>query len=168
MAPCRLCNDQELKDEHDRRLAFAFTPQDISHSAFEMGCESCIVILEGIRQSETDWAFSNDVKQAYAICRERRGVHTDSLNVELYFYNERPKLELEFYSRQPFGEQAIFSTCSIIYTVGKSSLQRLRHHSLACHFASTINSWPPIVISDIKLGSRMRHQMCRGTYLRNL
>ena len=104
MARCALCNDQEKRDEVDSRLAFDFTPLELLQSAFEQGCSSCLVILEGFRQSETTtWSFQHDVRRVYARCCGKRNYHSDSLLLEVYFADDRPKLELEFYSLQPHG-----------------------------------------------------------------
>jgi hypothetical protein len=104
MARCALCNDQERRDEVEARLAFDFTPHELLRSAFEQRCSSCIVILEGFRQSETkDWSFQHDVRRVYARCYGKRNYHSDSLLLEVYFTDDRPKLELEFYSLQPHG-----------------------------------------------------------------
>jgi hypothetical protein len=104
MARCALCNDQEKRDKVDARLAFDFTPLELLRSAFEQGCSSCLVILEGFRQSEiTTWSFQHDVRRVYARCCGKRNYHHDSLLLEVYFTDDRPKLELEFYSLQPHG-----------------------------------------------------------------
>jgi hypothetical protein len=104
MARCPLCNDQEKRDDTDARLAFDFTPEELLLSAFEQPCSSCLVILEGLRQSETDdWSFQHDVRRVYARCCGKRKYHPDSLLLEVYFTDDRPKLELEYYSLHPHG-----------------------------------------------------------------
>jgi hypothetical protein len=102
MIRCSLCHDQAKKNEDDARLAFEFTPKQLSRSAFARGCESCLVILEGLRQSETpDWSFQRDIRIVYAICHDRLGSFQCTLRLEIYFIDDRPKLELEYYSLQP-------------------------------------------------------------------
>ncbi|KAF2025486.1 HET-domain-containing protein [Setomelanomma holmii] len=101
MNRCALCHDQVKKNEEDPRLAFDFTPEQLNQSAFGRGCDSCIVILEGLRQSETpDWSFHRDIRRVYARCRSKRGDFQDTLRLEVYFIDDRPKLQLEYYSLQ--------------------------------------------------------------------
>ncbi|KAF2269425.1 HET-domain-containing protein, partial [Lojkania enalia] len=105
MAHCQVCNDLEKRDELEPRLAFDFTPTEILRSAFEQGCESCIIILESLRQSETaDWSFRQDVRLVCARCCEQKEKNCDSLFLDVFFIDDRQKLELEVYSLQPHGE----------------------------------------------------------------
>jgi hypothetical protein len=100
-APCGLCNGLEKKYEHDMRLAFDFVPEELIRSAYENGCASCKVIATGIRTwaAGTNWFLERDVRRVYARCH---GIMTNgkpkTLSLELYFMDERPKLELEFLS----------------------------------------------------------------------
>jgi hypothetical protein len=113
MARCNLCNDQEKKDEDDVRLAFDFTPDKLIQSASRRGCSSCTVILDGIRESEThSWSFEQHVRQVYARCRGTHNQKSDSLSLEIYFKDDRPKLELEFFSLQTNGESGSTSSIS--------------------------------------------------------
>lgn len=117
MAPCGLCNDLEKRDNGDPRLAFDFTPEDIVQAAYEDACDSCTVILEGLRQSETEeWSFQRHVRRVYARCHDKREASTESLRLEIYFIDDRPKLELEFYSLQPHGEWASSESISVTDT----------------------------------------------------
>jgi hypothetical protein len=102
MSRCALCHDQVKRDEDDVRLAFEFTPEQLVRSAFDHGCDSCLVILEGLRQSETpDWSFQRDIRRVYARCYAKHGSFQDTLRLEVYYIDDRPKLELEYYSLQP-------------------------------------------------------------------
>jgi hypothetical protein len=102
MFQCALCHDQVKQDEDGARLAFEFTPKQLVRSAFAQGCGSCLVILEGLRQSESpDWSFQRDIRKVYAICHDRLGSFRDTLRLQIYFIDDRPKLELEYYSLQP-------------------------------------------------------------------
>lgn len=102
MIRCALCNDQVKRDEDDERLAFDFTPSQLQRSAFDNGCESCLVILEGLRQSEgKDWRWYRDIRRVYARCLSKQGAFQETLRLEIYFVDDRPKLELEYYSLQP-------------------------------------------------------------------
>ncbi|KAH7359698.1 heterokaryon incompatibility protein-domain-containing protein [Pyrenochaeta sp. MPI-SDFR-AT-0127] len=114
MAPCKLCNDQEKKNEDDGRLAFDFTPDELIQSASRQGCSSCIVILEGLRKSATEgWNFDHDVRRVYARCRGMHNQKPTTLSLEVYFKNDRPKLELEFFSLGTEAWKAILPRTSI-------------------------------------------------------
>lgn len=108
MAFCGLCHNLEKKDEGDARLAFDFTPEEIVRSAYEGPCDSCTVILEGLRQVESnEWTFQRDVRRVYARCCSIRKSYHDSLTLEVYFVDDRPKIELEFFSLQPHGRSRL-------------------------------------------------------------
>ncbi|KAJ4371276.1 hypothetical protein N0V83_004493 [Neocucurbitaria cava] len=114
MTRCALCNDQVKRDEDDVRLAFDFTPEQLQRSAFDGGCDSCLVILEGLRQSETPgWSFQRDIRRVYARCQNKRVRLNETLRLEVYFVDDRPKLELEFYSLQPHAWKSILPRPSI-------------------------------------------------------
>jgi hypothetical protein len=99
MPRCTLCNDQVKKNEDDPRLAFDFTPEQLEKSAYFHHCHSCLVILEGLRQSQSrNWSFKRDIKRVYARCRGKRGSFEETLLLEIYFVDSRPKQELEYYS----------------------------------------------------------------------
>ena len=116
MGRCKLCNDLEKIEELDARLTFDFTPNELINSASETGCESCTVILEGVQQAENcDWSFQEDVRRVYARCHEIRGRRYSSLFLEVYFTDERPRLEFEIFSLEPPGrflETAYFVSTS--------------------------------------------------------
>ena len=104
MNRCAVCNDLEKRDEHDKRLAFDVTPAILSHSAFVNRCESCLVILEGLRQGgQTLYQkdFQRLARTITARCQDKHNGRDETLVLETYFYDDRPKLELEFYSLQP-------------------------------------------------------------------
>ncbi|KAH7079529.1 heterokaryon incompatibility protein-domain-containing protein [Paraphoma chrysanthemicola] len=114
MSRCALCNDQVKRNEDDPRLAFDFTPEQLIQSAFDQTCDSCLVILEGLRQSETpDWSFRRDIRRVYARCRSTRGSIQDTLRLEVYYVDDRPKLELEYYSLQAHPWKGILPRTSI-------------------------------------------------------
>jgi hypothetical protein len=101
MSRCALCHDLVKWTDDDPRLAFDFTPEQLLQSAFGENCDSCLVILEGLRQSETpDWSFRRDIRRVYARCHGTRGPIQDTLRLEVYYIDDRPKLELEYYSLQ--------------------------------------------------------------------
>jgi hypothetical protein len=102
MTPCRLCNDQEKKNEDDVRLAFDFTPEELVKSVSKHGCSFCNILLEGIQRSQTqNWSFTEDVRRVYARCLGTLDQKPESLRLEIYFVDDRPKIELEFFTSQP-------------------------------------------------------------------
>lgn len=113
MASCSICNNQEKKDDDDVRLAFDFTPGELIRSIHKAGCSACAIILAGLRGYESrSWAFEQDVRRVYAQCRSMRNGKSDTLCLELYFKNDRPKVELEFFSIDANGE-SVFPNCWI-------------------------------------------------------
>jgi hypothetical protein len=99
MAQCGLCNSLEKKNEEDVRLGFDFTPEELVRSAGEDGCAACKVIYEGIRTwAGEKWSLEQDVRRVYAYCRGMKNGKPATLFLELYFTDERPKVELEFFS----------------------------------------------------------------------
>ncbi|KAF2626299.1 hypothetical protein BU25DRAFT_394934 [Macroventuria anomochaeta] len=103
MEKCAVCNDQEKRNPDGTRLTFDVTPAVLSHSAFVNRCESCLVILEGFRQGgQTLYQkdFQRLARTITARCHDQHNGRRDTLVLETYFYDERPKLELEFYSLQ--------------------------------------------------------------------
>ncbi|KAH6463713.1 hypothetical protein HBI57_054820 [Parastagonospora nodorum] len=115
MARCSLCHDLVRRDEDDARLAFNFTPQELVRSAFYKHCDSCLVILEGLRQSEKpDWSWQRDIRRVYARCHDKsRSSFQDTLRLEIYFVDDRPKLDLEYYSLRPHRWKSIQPRTSI-------------------------------------------------------
>lgn len=96
MPQCSLCNDLKKRGEDDVRLAFDFIPSELEMSA-EAKCTACIVILAGIRHSEDGWTLAENVTRIYVFALAKEG---DSLSLELYFKDDRPKVVLEFYRRE--------------------------------------------------------------------
>jgi hypothetical protein len=136
MTRCALCHDQVKKDEEDVRLAFEFTPKQLIRSAFAQGCGSCLIVLEGLRQSESsDWSFQRDIRKVYAICHDRFGSFRDTLRLQIYFIDDRPKLELEYYSLQPHRK------LNLQY-VGTTMLTSHKHGKASCpgHLSAVIHS----------------------------
>ena len=95
MARCGLCNSLEKKEEHDVRAAFDFAPKQLLESATIEECVSCFLILEGIYRFEDEtWSFEEDVRRVYA---QSLTAADESLYLDIYFMNDRPKLALEFF-----------------------------------------------------------------------
>lgn len=99
MSQCNLCNNLKKKNEDDVRLAFDFVPSELDRSA-EAKCPACNVILAGILHSEDGWTFAEDVTHIYVFGLAKK---EDSLSLELYFRDDRPKVVLEFYRRERNG-----------------------------------------------------------------
>lgn len=96
MARCGLCHNLE-KEEDDLRLAFDFVPTQLLKSANGLNCVSCALILEGVLRFEDEsWSFDKHVARIYAYCLESEN---DTLSLELYFNDDRPKLILEYFCR---------------------------------------------------------------------
>jgi hypothetical protein len=87
------------KSEDDVRLAFDFVPSELDRSA-EAKCPACNVILAGILHSEDGWTLAEDVTHIYVFGLAKK---EDSLSLELYFRDDRPKVVLEFYRRERNG-----------------------------------------------------------------
>lgn len=115
MLPCPLCSDLEKKHEDRVRLAFDFAPRELVQSAAsnesQQRCRCCVVMLEGIRswqaQTKSKWSFETDVRRVYARCRGMEGGNSDTLKLEVYFSDDRPKLELEYLSLGISGESEV-------------------------------------------------------------
>lgn len=105
MARCALCNNQEKRRKYQTRLGFDFTPEQLVQSACVKGCDSCLVILEALRQAKSlnGCRLSQDVRTVYVRCHNQRKNHTDSLSIEVYFVDDRPRVDLELYSLLPNG-----------------------------------------------------------------
>lgn len=99
---CELCNDLRKKDLDDARLGFDFTPVELQRAAYEEHCPSCLILAEVVKQSQklSMQQLQHDVRRIYARCCGERGTHRDTLTLEVYFIDDRPKLLLELYSTQ--------------------------------------------------------------------
>lgn len=96
MSQCNLCNNLKKKSGDDVRLALDFVPSELCKSA-ETQCPACNVILAGIQHSEDGWTLAEDVTRIYVFGLANK---EDSLSLELYFKDDRPKVILEVYSRE--------------------------------------------------------------------
>jgi hypothetical protein len=125
-SPCALCNDQKKRDEDDVRLAFDFTPEELLHSARDGRCDSCLVILAGLQQATTLGlsSFEDDVRRVNVRCHGQRHGRCDSLSLEVYFLDERPKLELEYCSFESRGGWSRFSAVMWFTFCGFPKLHR--------------------------------------------
>lgn len=105
MTRCSLCNSLKKNDEDAPRLAFDFTPDELSRSASESSCDCCQVLLEGLMQSQNynSQSFLQSIRRIYARCYERQKASVGTLCLDVYFKDDRPKLELELYSLQRNG-----------------------------------------------------------------
>ena len=103
MAYCLLCYNLEKKHVDNPRMAVDMTAKQLLNAGKSISCDICSFIVEGIRHFEdASWSLERDVSRIYLYGLSSRG---DSLTVELYFRNDRPKIVLEFFhteGRLPF------------------------------------------------------------------
>jgi hypothetical protein len=98
MDRCQLCYNLEKKEADDFRLALDFAPEQLLASKNSQKCIACAFILEGILRFEDEtWTFAKDTSRVYLYALEGEG---DSLTLEVYFKDDRPKLMLEFFVRE--------------------------------------------------------------------
>ncbi|KAF4447929.1 HET-domain-containing protein [Fusarium austroafricanum] len=98
MAPCTLCRDLQ-KREDAVRVAFDFLPSEISR---QTGCSICTVVHEAITKMEDgEWQFSEHVSRVYATAN---GEKDETLTLEVYFKDDRPKHTLELYFSAADGD----------------------------------------------------------------
>jgi hypothetical protein len=98
MSSCIVCKNLK-KNEDDFRLAFDFVPSELIKSAKATKCVASKLLLDGILRFEDEsWKISKDVTRVYAngLTKEQ----SDTLSVEVYFKDTRPKIVLEFYNKQ--------------------------------------------------------------------
>ncbi|KAI0967648.1 heterokaryon incompatibility protein-domain-containing protein [Xylaria arbuscula] len=90
---CKLCKNLVNGPSRQSRLWLEFTPQELCFSVHHSNCLSCAILLKGIilMQAE-DWSFEHDVSRVYGIASNR-----DTLALELYFYDERPRIIREYF-----------------------------------------------------------------------
>ncbi|KAI0813989.1 HET-domain-containing protein [Xylaria sp. FL0064] len=95
---CKLGNNLVKGACQQSRLWLEFTPQELRLSAHDRNCLSCAILLEGIILMQAEgWSFEHDVLRAYGygLASEK-----DTLALELYFYDERPRIVLEYFIAQ--------------------------------------------------------------------
>ncbi|KAI1353694.1 HET-domain-containing protein [Xylaria sp. FL0043] len=95
---CKLCKNLVKDADQQSRLWLEFTPQELRLSARDHNCLSCAILLEGIILMQAEgWSFEHDVSRAYGygLASEK-----DTLALELYFYDERPRIVLEYFIAQ--------------------------------------------------------------------
>lgn len=106
MASCGLCNDLRKRHESHRQLSFDFTFHEISSSAKQQTCKSCVVISNGLCQIKIDsWSLdTSTISRVFARCHGEQGGLPDTLQLVVAFNDESPSLQLEFYSLKLTGE----------------------------------------------------------------
>ena len=99
--PCRLCNNLQRRILSGQipqyRAAFDFSPTSLAESSGS--CPFCAIILSGIRQFEPH--ICDTVVWIYA--RGPAEVPPQTLSLELYYRDSRPKLELELHAQTEHG-----------------------------------------------------------------
>ncbi|CZR68732.1 uncharacterized protein PAC_18631 [Phialocephala subalpina] len=125
MDRCKLCNNLKKKDEDDVRAAFDFTPGQLVESASIKECGSCMTILEGLLCFEDEtWSFEDDVRLVYATAL---GGNDETLSLELYFCDDRPKLLLEFLLKGEDNQEYPAQRFAAIRTRNSTSGHPLSH-----------------------------------------
>lgn len=108
MTICTLCRDLE-KEEQSVRLAFDFTPSQLLWSIGVRACQTCATILEALMQyGNGSLALESDVRRVYAISDVDENI---TLRLEVYFYDSRPRAELEIFTLGDTGTSRIQHSC---------------------------------------------------------
>ncbi|KAI0139085.1 HET-domain-containing protein [Hypoxylon sp. NC0597] len=95
MAACELCHALVINTKDSVRLSLEFTPDELQKSALINKCLSCDILLKGILLMQDDtWSFAKDVSRVYGYGYP---TGTDTLTLEVYFSDGRPRLMLEFF-----------------------------------------------------------------------
>jgi hypothetical protein len=153
MALCNLCNDLQKKHEDRPRLAFDFTTEELVQSA-RRSCTPCTVILQGLQCSVEPQTFEHEVRRVYAICRAMHNGRPGTLSIRVYFDNDHPAVELEYFSLGATGKSytmCCFDPSGILRTnVAVVSLLRL--YSMESDNAAAINIRPPTCSTRAGLG----------------
>lgn len=100
--PCQVCHDLVKEKNNAPRLYLEFTPESLNHSALVQRCRSCDFLMRGILLMQDDtWSFIANVSRVYGY-----GLATemDTLTLEVYFIDERPRMMLEFFCVDRDGE----------------------------------------------------------------
>ncbi|OTA59596.1 HET-domain-containing protein [Hypoxylon sp. EC38] len=95
MSTCELCHTLVINAEDSARLSLEFTPDELQKSALINKCSSCDILLKGIFLMQDDtWSFAKDASKVYGY-----GYPTgaDTLILEIYFCDGRPRLMLEIF-----------------------------------------------------------------------
>lgn len=107
-APCAVCNNfgkRMLRTyvlRPQSRFAFDFTAEEIIKTSSNSKCPYCCIVLQGIQQFEQHIGpFESSVARVYARGPFETKPHT--LSLEIYFKDSRPKLEIEYLTRDMRG-----------------------------------------------------------------
>lgn len=93
--PCQICHDLVKEKNNSPRLYLEFTPESLNQSALEQRCRSCDFLMRGILLMQDDtWSFTATVSRVYGY---GLATETDTLTLEVYFIDERPRMMLEFF-----------------------------------------------------------------------
>ncbi|KAI1141501.1 HET-domain-containing protein [Hypoxylon sp. FL0543] len=96
MATCELCHALVVNPEDSARLFLEFTPAELRRSALDSKCLSCTVLFKGILIMQDDtWSFETNVSRVYGYGYL---TGTETLTLEVYFSDGRPRLMLEFFT----------------------------------------------------------------------
>ncbi|KAJ0108235.1 uncharacterized protein J7T55_000200 [Diaporthe amygdali] len=90
--PCSLCNNLGKRSPHDNRLALDFTYEMLSRNGETGACKSCALMLEAIERFVSSPARAISRVYVYGLA-----ANCNTLSVEIYFKDGRPKLILELF-----------------------------------------------------------------------
>lgn len=90
--PCSLCNNLEKWSPHDDRLALDFTYDVLSRNGETGACKSCALMLEATERFVSSPAQAISRVYVYGLA-----ANCNTLSVEIYFKDDRPKLILELF-----------------------------------------------------------------------
>lgn len=91
-SPCSLCNNLAKRSPHDDRLALDVTYEMLSRNGKTGACKSCALMLEAIERS-----VSSQAPAVSRVCAYGLAADCDTLSMEIYFKDDRPKLILELF-----------------------------------------------------------------------
>jgi len=102
MSTCRLCRNLVRDENSGIRLSLEFTPECLQKSVLVHECQSCAILLNGISlMQDNTWSFAADVSRVYGY---GLATESDTLTLEVYFIDSRPRLMLEFFHGDHTGE----------------------------------------------------------------
>ncbi|KAK8119941.1 uncharacterized protein PG998_004567 [Apiospora kogelbergensis] len=104
---CKLCRNLTRDDDPSyTRLALDFSPNQLTSSVESTQCPHCVLLLEGIMVFESSFGvFSTNVRRVLAYGLSDADPDA-TLHLELYFYDERPRLSLEIFHYDPTPQRA--------------------------------------------------------------
>ncbi|KAI1302226.1 HET-domain-containing protein [Xylaria venustula] len=92
---CDVCKNLVKDTSQQSRIWLEFTPEELYSSVHHRNCFSCAILLKGIILMQAEgWSFEHDVSKVYGY---GIALETDTLALEIYFHDERPRIILEYF-----------------------------------------------------------------------